>query len=60
VVAPSNGFSGYQATFPKGRVEKSLGRQANAIREVFEESGLQVAITAFLADSVRSLTDTRY
>ncbi|MDB5781277.1 NUDIX hydrolase [Caballeronia mineralivorans] len=60
LVAPSNGYAGYQATFPKGRVEKGISRQANAIREAFEEAGLQVAITAFLADSNRSLTYTRY
>jgi 8-oxo-dGTP pyrophosphatase MutT (NUDIX family) len=60
LVAPSNGYAGYQATFPKGRIEKNISRQANAIREAFEEAGLQVAITAFLADSNRSLTYTRY
>jgi 8-oxo-dGTP pyrophosphatase MutT (NUDIX family) len=60
LVAPSNGYAGYQATFPKGRVEKGISRQANAIREAFEEAGLQVSITAFLADSNRSLTYTRY
>jgi 8-oxo-dGTP pyrophosphatase MutT (NUDIX family) len=60
LVAPSNGYGGYKATFPKGRVEKGVSRQANAIREAFEETGLQVAITAFLADSDRSLTYTRY
>ncbi len=60
LVAPSNGYAGYHSTFPKGRVEKGISRQANAIREAFEEAGLQVAITAFLADSNRSLTYTRY
>lgn len=60
LVAPSNQFGGYQATFPKGRVETGFGLQASAIREAFEESGLQVAITGFFADSVRSQTFTRY
>ena len=60
LVAPSNQFGGYQATFPKGRVEPGFSLQASAIREAFEESGLQVAITGFLADSVRSQTFTRY
>ncbi len=60
LVAPSNGYAGYKATFPKGRVEKGASRQATAIREAFEEAGLQVAITAFLADSNRSLSYTRY
>ena len=60
LVSPSNAYAGYRNTFPKGRVEQNSPRQAAAIREAFEESGLQVEITAFLADSVRSLTYTRY
>ncbi|WP_374121813.1 MULTISPECIES: NUDIX domain-containing protein [Burkholderiaceae] len=45
---PSNGYAGYTATFPKGRVEKGLPRQANAIREAYEKAGLKVEITGFL------------
>jgi ADP-ribose pyrophosphatase YjhB (NUDIX family) len=60
LVAPSNRFGGYDATFPKGRVDAGSSLQASAIREAFEESGLQVAITGFLADSLRSQTYTRY
>lgn len=60
LVAPANQFGGYQATFPKGRVEAHVSLQASAIREAFEESGLQVVITGFLADSSRSQTFTRY
>ena len=59
-VAPSNRFGGYQATFPKGRVDAGVGLQANAIREAFEESGLRVEIVAFLVDSARTQTYTRY
>jgi len=59
-VAPSNRFGGYDATFPKGRVDAGVGLQANAIREAFEESGLRVAIVAFLVDSARTQTYTRY
>jgi len=59
VVAPSNGFGGYAATFPKGRLEgKSL--LATALCEAFEESGLQVTLTAFVLDVPRSTTWTRY
>ncbi|WP_238554606.1 NUDIX domain-containing protein [Paraburkholderia hospita] len=60
MVAPSNGYAGYTATFPKGRVDKGLPRQANAIRAAYEESGLKVEITGFLTDAFRSLTYTRY
>lgn len=60
VVSPSNRFGGYTNTFPKGKVEAGHSLRANAIKEVFEESGLQVELTGFLCDSVRSTTVTRY
>jgi ADP-ribose pyrophosphatase YjhB (NUDIX family) len=60
LVAPTNGFGGYQATFPKGRLEPGLSLQATAIKEAFEESGLQVEITGLIGDFERSLTLTRY
>ena len=58
-VAPSNRFGGYDATFPKGRVDPGVGLQANAIREAFEESGLRVQIVAFLVDSLGFVRDAR-
>lgn len=59
VVAPSNAFGGYQATFPKGRLDgKSL--KATALVETFEETGLQVQLTGFLVDVPRSSSYTRY
>ena len=60
LVAPSNGFGGYAATFPKGRVEPGLALQATAIREVWEESGLHVELTAWLGDFARTQTFTRF
>jgi 8-oxo-dGTP pyrophosphatase MutT (NUDIX family) len=60
LVAPSNGFGGYAATFPKGRIEGKVSRQASAIREAYEEAGLKVRITGFLADSDRTQSYTRY
>jgi 8-oxo-dGTP pyrophosphatase MutT (NUDIX family) len=60
LVAPSNGFGGYQATFPKGRVEPGASLQATAIKEVWEESGLWVALTACLGDFSRTQTYTRF
>lgn len=60
LVAPSNGYAGYTATFPKGTVDPGVNRQATAIREAYEESGLQVEITGYFADSVRSQSYTRY
>lgn len=60
LVAPSNAFGGYKTTFPKGRMDHSVNLQACAIREAFEEAGLQVRITGWLADSNRSRSYTRY
>ncbi len=60
LVAPSNAFGGYTATFPKGRIEGEVNRQASAIREAYEEAGLKVKITGFFADSNRSRSYTRY
>lgn len=60
LVAPSNGFGGYTATFPKGRVDAGTSLQAACVREAFEESGLQVRVEAFLLDCRRSQTYTRY
>ena len=59
-VAPSNRFGGYDATFPKGRVDPGINLQATAIREAFEESGLRVDILAHLVDCARTLTYTRF
>jgi 8-oxo-dGTP pyrophosphatase MutT (NUDIX family) len=60
LVAPSNGFGGYANTFPKGRVEPGLPLRATAIREVWEESGLHVELTAWLGDFARTQTFTRF
>jgi ADP-ribose pyrophosphatase YjhB (NUDIX family) len=59
VVSPTNGYAGYKNTFPKGRVS-DLSLRANALKEVYEESGLQVELIRFLTDSERSTTTTRY
>lgn len=60
LVAPSNGFGGYAATFPKGRVDAGTSLACACVREAFEESGLQVEIAGFLVDARRTLTFTRY
>lgn len=58
LVSPTNGF-GYTTTYPKGKVEDELSMQANAIKEVFEESGLKVEITGLLGDFKRTTSVTR-
>lgn len=60
VVHPSNAFGGYSATFPKGTQDPGMPLRVTAIREAFEETGLRVALTGFLADLTRSRSRTRY
>ena len=60
VVSPSNGFGGYQATFPKGTVEGGLSLTATAIKESFEETGLCIELSGHLLDVVRTTSVTRY
>ncbi len=62
VISPSNQYAGYINTFPKGTIypHQKISLRANALKEVYEESGLQVLLTGFLVDSERSLTTTRY
>ncbi len=47
---PTNGFGDRKHTLPGGRVEKGLTNQQNALKEVWEETGLQVEITGHLGD----------
>lgn len=60
LVSPTNGFGGYQQTFPKGKADTGLPLQAVAIKECFEESGLQVQITGIVGDFERSTSFCRY
>lgn len=60
LVAPSNRFGGYTATFPKGRVDPGTSLQCASVREAYEESGLRVRIAAFLLDVRRTQTYTRF
>jgi 8-oxo-dGTP pyrophosphatase MutT (NUDIX family) len=57
---PTNHYGGYQQTFPKGTVDGADSFEATAAREAFEETGLLVEIGAFLIDSDRSLSVTRF
>ena len=60
LIAPTNEYGGYKATFPKGRLTPGLSLQQSAAKEAFEEAGLQVLITAHLIDVPRSATYARY
>jgi len=60
LVAPTNAFGGYAATFPKGRVDPGAALAATCVREAWEEAGLVIEPTAHLADVRRTQTYTRY
>ena len=60
LMKPTNSFGGYKHTFPKGRIEKGLHPQANAIKEAFEETGLKGRITGHAGDAEGDTSVTRY
>lgn len=65
VYSPKNQFGGYKNTFPKGTLEgleksTGLGIQEQAIREVFEETGLQAKPLFHLGDYTKTTSNTRY
>lgn len=60
VIHPTNRFGDYESTFPKGTAEPGLSLQGNALKECFEESGLQVKITGFVGDFERSTSVARF
>lgn len=59
LTAPTNGFGGYKATFPKGTAEDELSLQGNALKEAFEETGLRIRITGFIGDFERTTSVAR-
>jgi ADP-ribose pyrophosphatase YjhB (NUDIX family) len=60
LVEPKDHFGGYEQTFPKGKVDAGLSLQQNALKEAFEESGLDVDITGYLCDAEGTTSNTRY
>lgn len=58
LASPTNGFGGSPYVAPKGRTD-GMPLQATAIKEAFEEIGLQCEITGFLGDFARTQTYTR-
>ena len=59
IYEPKNHFGGYSATFPKGKVESGLTSQQNALKEAWEETGLQASITGHLGDFEATTGTTR-
>lgn len=59
LVAPTNQFGNYEASFPKGTEEPGLSLQATAIKEAFEETGLKVEILGVVGDYERTTSMAR-
>lgn len=57
---PTNGYGGYRQTFPKGTQEHELTLQQTAIKEAWEETGLQIELTGVLGDFKRTTSISRY
>jgi ADP-ribose pyrophosphatase YjhB (NUDIX family) len=57
-ISPTNGY-GAKNTFAKGRLEAGLTPQENAIKEIFEETGLKVRIVGALGSFEGDTTLTR-
>ena len=57
---PTNHFAGVSNTFPKGKLERNLSLQANALKETFEETGLKARIIKHLGDVERTTSTARY
>jgi len=60
LMRPTGRFGGYDQTIPKGGTEKGLTLQANAIKEVWEETGLKAKITGIAGDIEGDTSVTRY
>jgi 8-oxo-dGTP pyrophosphatase MutT (NUDIX family) len=60
LVAPTNRFGGYKASFPKGTADMELSLQGTALKECFEETGLKIEITGFVMDIDRTTSKARF
>lgn len=60
LIEPTNHFGGYVHTFPKGKLEPELTSQQNAMKEAFEETGLETRIHGFIGDFKGTTGTTRY
>lgn len=60
VIEPRNHYGGYQHTFPKGGLEPGLTAQQNALKELWEETGLHAHIVGVVGDFKGDTGTTRY
>lgn len=60
VIHPTNGFGGYEATFPKGQIDYGLTPRESALKEAYEESGLKAELISHLGDFLRTTSIVRF
>ena len=60
LVAATNEYGGYRASFAKGTADPGLSLQGTALKEVYEETGLKVQIIGFIADIERTTSKARF
>ncbi|MBP1118894.1 MULTISPECIES: NUDIX hydrolase [Pseudomonas] len=60
ITEPTNHPFGATHAFPKGKQEAGLNLRTNALKEVYEETGLLVEFHGFIGDYDRTTSRTRY
>lgn len=60
IFEPKDHFKGYEHSFPKGTAKLGQSLEGNAIREMWEETGLQSKILGHLGDYEKTESVTRY
>lgn len=59
LVEPQGHFGGYVHTFPKGGVDGGLTHQQTALKELWEETGMQGELLAFLGEYAKTTSQTK-
>lgn len=59
LVEPTNHFGGYVHTFPKGGVQAGLNHQQSALKELWEETGMQGELLAYLGEYEKTTSQTK-
>lgn len=59
LVEPTGHFGGYTHTFPKGGVSGSLTHQQSALKELWEETGMQGELLTYLGEYKKTTSQTK-
>lgn len=60
IFKPKGKYGGYDHTYPKGQKEAGLTAQQNALKELYEETGLRGEVTGYLGDFKGDTSLSRY